>query len=43
LLNKALPNLQVQELQATVQDDRIETMTDAELMAIASGGLKSVK
>ncbi len=43
LLNKALPNLQAQELQATVQDDRIETMTDAELYAIAAGGLKSVK
>ena len=38
LLNKALPNLQ-----ATVHDDRVEAMTDADLITIATGGLKSVK
>jgi hypothetical protein len=44
LLNKALPNLQATELQATVHDDRVEAMTDAELIAIASQGqLKAVK
>ena len=43
LLNKALPSLQATELQATVQDNGAETMTDAELIAIATGGLKSVR
>ena len=43
LLNKTLPNLQATELRAAVRDDRPETMTDAELIAIASQGLKVVK
>ena len=35
LLNKALPTLQATALQATVQDDRAETMTDGLTPGIA--------
>lgn len=37
LLDRAMPRLSAQELQATVQDERTETMTDAQLVAIAGG------
>jgi len=40
LLSKTMPNLSATEIDATVQDERAETMTDAQLLAIA-GGLKS--
>jgi len=37
LLNKSLPNLSATEIDATVSDERVETMTDAQLIAIAGG------
>ena len=40
LLKKCVPDLSATEIDATVQDERAETMTDAQLLAIA-GGRKS--
>lgn len=40
LLAKTLPDLSATTVDATVQDERAETMTDAQLLAIA-GGRKS--
>ena len=37
LLNKTLPNLSATEIDATVDDSRAETMSDAALIAIAGG------
>lgn len=37
LLKKTMPDLSATEIDATVQDERTETMTDAQLVAIAGG------
>ncbi len=37
LLKKVVPDLQATEIDATVQDDRVESMSDAQLIAIAGG------
>ncbi len=37
LLDKALPNLQATEIDATIQDDRVESLSDQALMLIAGG------
>jgi len=37
LLKKVVPDLSATELQATVDDNRADTMSDAQLVAIAGG------
>ena len=41
LLNKSLPSLQATELDATVNTSDAASMTDAQLVAIASSGRKA--
>ena len=37
LLKKCVPDLSAAEIDTTIQDDRAETMSDAQLVAIAGG------